>query len=70
MPKIELIQGDCLEERYTEWLETKLQNTPSNSDYAAALKVVEEYKSSTPETVRSCIGVECFAKQRLNQSKN
>jgi hypothetical protein len=47
-----------------------LQNKSSNSDYATALKVIEEYKSSTPETVRSCIDVECFAKQRLNQSKN
>ena len=41
--------------------------TSSNSEYMAALNVIEEYKQNTPEDVRSCLGVECFAKQRLNQ---
>jgi hypothetical protein len=44
-----------------------MPKTAHNSDYMTALKVIEEYKSSTPEKVRSCLGVECFVKQRLTQ---
>lgn len=45
----------------------KESNTADNSEYMVALNVIEEYKKVTPEKVRSCLGVECFVKQRLNQ---
>jgi len=46
------------------------QKTAHNSDYLTALKVIEEYKRGTPGKVRSCLGVECFVRQRLNQSND
>ena len=46
---------------------SEAQKTAHNSEYMSALNVIEEYKQNTPENVRSCLGVECFAKQRLNQ---
>jgi hypothetical protein len=37
------------DQEYVEWLESKLQNTSSNSDYEAAFKVYCEYDQSNPK---------------------